>query len=718
MKTLLFLPGDGIGPEVCAAALPVLDQLNLPLHIKFGDIGWKCWEREGRSIPDETWIQIQESDAVVLGTVTNKGKRAAEEALPSHLKKISQPYISPVIQLRQHLDLFANIRPIWHIASHHKPFRCCIIRENTEGLYAGLDYEGIPEPLRDFVDHPNLERSGGQDASITLRLQTRFGLTRLFHHSFNYARNKNYTRVTLVDKPYILRESGQFAADIFYEIASDYPEIQADIQNVDAVALRLQTHPESFGVIVAENMFGDILSDLAAGLMGGVGLAASINQGESFSYFEPVHGSAHQLEGHNRANPSGFFLTLALALHSLDYAEAAERIENAVRVIVQNSQYVTYDLGGQSTTQEMAQAIISEVMHPRSQRRVSFLYVGDELLRGDYMNTNAKDFAQKFNEKGYTSSLQIVSPDRAARIQDSLVSCFAHSDMIVVNGGLGPTSDDVTREAIAQALDLPLQFNAEQWEHIKNRLKKFDLNIHPDQRKQAFFPETSVVLPNSQGTAAGFFIRWKEKDIYVLPGPPQECLPMLEAFLEHIPSYKKHKLYHWRLLGVVEATIAADVDRLLNFLQPHINVSYVWRYPYVDVRLTLDETISLPSKELESVEALFAPYLVSRDGHSAVEILIRHPEEKLILLDQMTNGELERRLPCDTEEGTIYVHAILDGNLEAPYDGTLDLSCHVEKGDLQRNYKLTIPKRGPEIIDYMCEFVAWSVLRAKSEMDA
>lgn len=291
-KNVLVLPGDGIGQEVCDAALPVIGALDLPISLTFGEIGWSCWEREGNPVPARTWEQIAEADAVLLGAITSKGKVQAQQALPVALQQKGIEYVSPVIQLRQRLGLYANIRPVKYVTGDRRPFRCCVIRENTEGLYAGMDFKGVGENVASWLKHPNLEKYGPEEAAWSVRLQTRYGLERLFQTAFDYARQHRFSRVTFADKPNVMRESGHFAATIFQEVAAHFPDIRADIHNVDAIALWLVRKPHEFGVIVAENMFGDILSDLAAGVMGGLGLAPSANIGSEVAYFEPVHGSA------------------------------------------------------------------------------------------------------------------------------------------------------------------------------------------------------------------------------------------------------------------------------------------------------------------------------------------------------------------------------------------------------------------------------------------
>lgn len=361
MITLAVLPGDGIGEEVTLAAIPVFSALNIPVKLSFGDVGWPFWQAEGNSIPDRTWQLVHQVDATLLGAATSKPHREAKAELARELQKEPLHYVSPIIQLRQALDLFANVRPCFNIKGEGDNFNFCIIRENTEGLYAGFDYHPLPPSLQNLLaEKPAWKNKAPYDLSCSLRLQTKSGLKRLFEFAFEYADKKNMLQVTLADKPNVLRQSGAFAREIFESIAMRYPHVQAEILNVDAVALWMIRRPQQFGVIVAENMFGDILSDVGAGLMGGLGFAPSANMGEKGCYFEPVHGSAPRMPK-NRANPSAMFLTIALLLEHFAYLEEAERIKKAVAQVVKLRQKVTYDLGGNATTQEMARAVINSV---------------------------------------------------------------------------------------------------------------------------------------------------------------------------------------------------------------------------------------------------------------------------------------------------------------------------------------------------------------------
>ncbi|MFE5580845.1 isocitrate/isopropylmalate family dehydrogenase [Kitasatospora sp. NPDC056531] len=360
MKSVAVLPGDGIGPEVTSAALDVVDKLGLPLDLRFGEIGWECWRQEGNPVPRRTWKLLEETDTCLLGAITSKPLREAEAELPAELRGTGLTFVSPVIQLRQRLSLYANIRPVIDLVDGRFDFT--VIRENTEGLYAGYDFHGLDDALWNVVrDHPNAQASGPDSSSVTLRLQTRFGMDRLLRYGFEYARSHGYDRLTLVDKPNVLRHSSNHLRERLELIAGEYPEIETEILNVDAIALWLVRRPERFGVLVAENMFGDILSDLGAGVMGGLGLAPSGNIGDHGSYFEPVHGSAPGMAGQNRANPMAMVLTVAQMLDHLGLPVPGGELRAAVRAVAKQRTTVTYDMGGTSGTREVALAVAEEL---------------------------------------------------------------------------------------------------------------------------------------------------------------------------------------------------------------------------------------------------------------------------------------------------------------------------------------------------------------------
>jgi len=355
---IAVLPGDGIGTEVVEAALPVIGKVGLEWNLEFGDVGWQCWRSDGDPVPDATWKLLERSDSCLLGAITSKPAREAELELPAALQGLDRQFLSPVIQLRQRLGLYANVRPVADM--HEGRFNFAVIRENTEGLYAGFDYHGLRAPLWELVnDHPNAAQSGAEDTSVTLRLQTRVGIDRLLRYGFEYAIEHQHRLLTVADKPNVLRSSSNFLRSRLELIAEEYPGVETEILNVDALALWMVRRPERFGVIVAENMFGDILSDLGAGVMGGLGLASSANIGDSGSYFEPVHGSAPAMAGLSRANPFAMILTIAQLAEHLGYTEEAGRIRASVRTVVAEATALTYDLGGRASTREAAQAVMA-----------------------------------------------------------------------------------------------------------------------------------------------------------------------------------------------------------------------------------------------------------------------------------------------------------------------------------------------------------------------
>ncbi len=355
---IAVLPGDGIGPEVTHAALPVFEVLNIPVQLRFGDIGWSFWQKEGTALPDRTWKLIAESDVTLLGAITSKPEREAKIEVGKQFQDPPIKYISPIIQLRQKLDLFANVRPCFSIDGTHKKFNFCIIRENTEGLYSGFDYHPTPEAILNIISKkPQWKNIPANEISTTFRLHSKSAWLRIFKFAFDYAIKHGMNRVTFADKPNVLRQSSEFAREIFDSIAIQYPDIKADVLNVDAVALWMIRRPEEFGVIVAENMFADILSDVGAAVMGGLGFAPSANLGLNGCYFEPVHGSAPRIKA-NSANPSAMFLTIGMLLEHFGYHQQSLALIQAVTRVVEEKRALTYDLGGVAGTTEMANEII------------------------------------------------------------------------------------------------------------------------------------------------------------------------------------------------------------------------------------------------------------------------------------------------------------------------------------------------------------------------
>ncbi len=364
---LLLLPGDGIGNDIMQTILPIFKKININFDIRIGDIGWECWKNTGNPIPTQTWNLIDWSDSILLGATTSKPENEAFKEL--QIKNNSFHYISPIIQLRQHLNLFANVRPIFSIknnlAQKNNNIDLTIIRENTEGLYSGFDFYPLPNDLFEFIKNNKLKNQSWKltntmDGAVSLRILTKCGIERILNFAFNWAQQNNYNLITIADKPNVTRKSSQFIYNILKKISSNYPNINWEIKNVDAVAMWLIKDPSRFQVIVSENQFGDILSDLGAGIMGGLGLAPSANIGDLKSYFEPVHGSAPKYKNKNIANPSAMFFSLAMLLNHHGYKKEANKIFTAVKKVIFEQKYITYDLGGTSSTTDMSKAIIEK----------------------------------------------------------------------------------------------------------------------------------------------------------------------------------------------------------------------------------------------------------------------------------------------------------------------------------------------------------------------
>ncbi|WP_273788219.1 isocitrate/isopropylmalate dehydrogenase family protein [Bartonella grahamii] len=713
-KKVLVLPGDGIGPEVCDAALMVLEQFQLPIELTYGDIGWECWKQEGDPVPQATWQKITESDAVLLGAVTSKGKEAALKELEPHLREKKLAYVSPVLQLRQKLGLFANVRPFRYIFGPRKPFHFCIIRENSEGLYAGLDFRGITSETAAWLKHPNLEKYGLEEAAWTVRLQTRFGLERLFEYAFSYAREYGLRRVTFADKPNVMRESGQFAQEIFEKIAQNYPEIEADIHNVDAVALWIATKPEQFGVIVAENMFGDILSDLAAGVMGGLGLAPSVNVGSRISYFEPVHGSAPRIAGQNKANPSAMLYTTALLLDYLGFKDAAQQLSESVDQVIRAGKTVSYDLGGLASTRQMAEAVRNSLVKPVSVCRAAIITVGDELLSGQYLNTNLQDLSQSLNKRNIQVTRHFVCADQLQQISETVIACLGQEDLIIISGGLGPTSDDITRDAVAKAVQQPLLHHEDVWQTIKGQLQRLGITADKSNARQALFPETATVLDNPTGTAPGFYLSCDGSTLVVLPGPPSQALALLENYLEHNEkkySSVSHARYAWTLIGIDESTIAQWVDCHLE--NEPFERHFLWKSPYVLVQLVGQSEAPLAQHLIEQFEDHFCPYLVGAEVTTAREQLEKHTEVHWSVNDPYLLKYFQPIEKSTKNIPKLEVEVSLEPSIETLENQEESLG-HATMTIRMKGYdddRVTFPYTRPLLGAVLQEYAAWLVLK-------
>lgn len=330
---IALLPGDGIGREVIPAAALVVEALGVPVEWVELDVGWATFQRTGHALPASTLEALQECDAALFGAVSS----------PSHRVP---GYRSPIVTLRQHFDLYANVRPVRSLArgpaAGTKAVDLVIVRENTEGLYAGRERVEIP----------------GEQA-VAERVITRRASARVARVALSLARRRR-RHLTVVHKANILRETdGLFRETVLAE-AGGYPEVTVTEGLVDSVAYRLVREPEVFDVLVTPNLYGDILSDLAAALVGGLGVVPAGNIGDTFAVFEPVHGSAPDIAGRGIANPVAAIRAAAMLLDYLGEQEGARAVEAAVATVLQDGPW-TPDLGGKATTVEVARAIVEQV---------------------------------------------------------------------------------------------------------------------------------------------------------------------------------------------------------------------------------------------------------------------------------------------------------------------------------------------------------------------
>jgi 3-isopropylmalate dehydrogenase len=322
MYKITVIPGDGIGKEVMEATLHILEVLDVRFNYKFADAGDEYAEKTGVALPQETIDIVKDSQACLFGAA---GESAADV----------------IVRLRQELDLYVNLRPVKSYPGTNSIFDnldFVIVRENTEGLYIGLE---------EYTE----------EGATALRVVTKKASERICKFAFEYAKKTNRKKVTAVHKANVLKKTDGLFKEIFYKVAQDYPDMELDDRYVDATAMFFITKPEMFDVIVTTNLFGDILSDEGAGLVGGLGLIPSANIGEEIGLFEPVHGSAPGHAGKGTANPSAMILSAVMMLDYLEEHEEARKLENALIKVLSEGKVVTRDLNGESSTMEMAREV-------------------------------------------------------------------------------------------------------------------------------------------------------------------------------------------------------------------------------------------------------------------------------------------------------------------------------------------------------------------------
>ncbi len=363
---IALMPGDGIGKDVMEAAQIVLDKIALDAEYVPADIGWEFWCKEGEPLPQRTVDTLKTCDCALFAAITSKPKEEAMAELIPELQGKGLTYRSPIVRMRQMFDLYTNLRPCKAFKGNPLNYRddidMVVFRENTQGLYAGVEFHPLPEQVREALEahSPGMaafEGTSSEDIALSCRIFTRAGCRRIVRAAFEYAQKHGYPTVTVVEKPNVIRETSGLMVREARKIAAEYPGIEMWETNVDAMVMWMVKNPEDYGVMVSSNMFGDIVSDLAAQLVGGLGFASSGNIGDEFAVFEPTHGSAPKYAGLYKSNPTAMLLAVKLMLDWLGEAEIAQVLDQAIADVIAEGKTRTYDLGGDNTTLEVAAAV-------------------------------------------------------------------------------------------------------------------------------------------------------------------------------------------------------------------------------------------------------------------------------------------------------------------------------------------------------------------------
>jgi len=393
MKKIVTMPGDGIGKTVLPEALKVLESVGFQADYIHADIGWEFWRNEGNPLPERTLDILKEHKTALFGAITSKPKDKAAEEISSDLKDKGFIYYSPIVGLRQHFNLDISIRPCRSFKGNPLNFirrgkgntieepgvDAVIFRQNTEVLYSGVEWTNPPEQVFDvFKTHKKFTpfvKAGKENLAISVRIFTFQATRRILEAAFKYAKEHGYRSVTVCEKPNVIRETSGLMDKMAKEIAKDkFPEINVKSTNIDAQMMWLTKNPEVYDIIVAGNMFGDIVSDGFAGLVGGLGFACSANIGDEVAIFEPTHGSAPKYAEYKTpiVNPIAMILSAAMMLDHIGENDKAEKIRKAVSTVVSEGKVRTYDMmkmsgsqevidNGAATTQQMTDAIIKVI---------------------------------------------------------------------------------------------------------------------------------------------------------------------------------------------------------------------------------------------------------------------------------------------------------------------------------------------------------------------
>jgi isocitrate dehydrogenase (NAD+) len=389
---VVTMPGDGIGNQVLPEALRILKAVGFDAEYIHADIGWECWCREGNALPERTSELLAEHKLGLFGAITSKPKKQAEAELRPELRGKGYSYFSPIVTMRQRFHLDTCIRPCISFPGNPLNFirkgtaggfeeplvNVVVFRQNTEGLYAGVEWTNPSEQVRAaLATHSKFKpftAVPGPDLAISVRIITRQAARKICQAAFEWAKQYSYKSVTICEKPNVLRETSGMMEDEAKAVAKNYPGIALWSTNIDAQTMWLTKNPEDYGVVVASNLFGDVISDAFAGLIGGLGFAASGNIGDEVAVFEPTHGSAPKYAELDPpiVNPIAMFLSAVMMLEHVGEVEKARRIREAIAAVVKEGRIRTYDMmripggakaisQGAASTMQMTDAVLSKL---------------------------------------------------------------------------------------------------------------------------------------------------------------------------------------------------------------------------------------------------------------------------------------------------------------------------------------------------------------------
>ena len=346
----------------------------------------------------------------------------------------------------------------------------------------------------------------------------------------------------------------------------------------------------------------------------------------------------------------------------------------------------------------------------RLKKTAAILTIGDELCNGEYQNTNITDISKHLNGLGYKVWEHAVCADQRDLIARALSRFLGEYELVVVSGGLGPTSDDVTRFSVADAMMTRLEFREECWEHIVKRMQSFNLQVREEDKVQAYIPVGATVLHNTRGLASGFMLEKQGTKVAVLPGPPDEMKVMLlDTFKAEPTTADKAHRFEWKLMGLMETETNVFVSTLdAGFAS---KVKYLWRYPYLNISVEVAGSDATGQQCVQQLDNFLHEHTVSKDGRSAVELLGAEPEVSW-LGDDAELGRLLTSLPATRGAPEFVVETVpklSQIGSEQSYTGSLEITCSIPSG---KKIKIATPLRGAEVREYVKEFAAWSYLRS------